>query len=84
MTGMSLYLSNSLPSLCLTFSGGDSNEYRLRQGCVEFRLNEGAWRLLEECDVQLHFVLHTQVAKWLKKQSANGNGRAAAQGSNNS
>jgi len=71
---MPFHLSNSLPSLCLTFSGGDSNEYRVRQGFVEFRSNHGAWRALDESDVQLHFVLNTEVAKWLQKKSADGKG----------
>ena len=66
---MRFYLSDSLPSLQLTFPGGDSNEYHLRQGCVEFRANhDGAWRVLDESDVRLHFVLHTEVAEWLQKQ----------------
>jgi hypothetical protein len=68
-----LYLSGSLRSLCLSFPDGDSNEYRLRQGCVEFRSNHGAWRVLDEFDVQLHFVLDTEIAKWLQTKSADGN-----------
>jgi hypothetical protein len=67
---MSLHLSNSLPSLHLNFPNGDFNEYRLRQGCVEFRADHGDWRLLSEGDIRLHFVLHTDVAKWLRKKSA--------------
>jgi hypothetical protein len=74
---MSLHLSNSLPSLRLTFPDGDINEYRARQGCVEFRANHGVWRLLDECEVQFHLALRTEVAKWLKRQSANGNAIAA-------
>jgi len=53
---MSLHLSNSLPALRLNFSRGDFNEYRFRQGCVEFRTNDGPWRLLDEADIRLHFV----------------------------
>ena len=68
---MRFFLSDSLPSLRLTFPGGDLNEYRLRQGCVEFRANHGAWRFLDEADIRLHFVLHTDVAKWLRRESAN-------------
>jgi hypothetical protein len=68
---MSLHRSNSLPSLRLNFPSGDCNEYRFRQGCVEFRANDGAWRLLDEADIRLHFVLHTDVAKWLRRESAN-------------
>ena len=68
---MVFYRSDSLPSLQLTFPGGDSNEYHMRQGSVEFRANhDGAWRLLDESDVRLHFVLHTEVAEWLQKQEA--------------
>ena len=66
---MPFYLSDSLPTLRLTFPGGESNEYRMRQGCVEFRTSEGSWRLLEECDVEFHFVLHTEVGNWLRKNS---------------
>jgi hypothetical protein len=77
---MSLHLSNSLPSLHLTFSSGDFNEYRLRQDCVEFRADHGAWRLLTEADIRLHFVLHTDVAKWLRRESANAYRSGAAQG----
>src|SRR5689334_25196009 len=52
----------------------DFNEYRLCQGFVEFRATHGAWCILGEDEVQLHYVLHTEVAKWLKGQSANQNG----------
>jgi hypothetical protein len=68
---MSLHLSNSLPSFRLNFPNGDFNEYRFRQGRVEFRANDGAWRLLDESDIRLHFVLRTDVAKWLRRESAN-------------
>ena len=78
---MRFYLSDSLPSLRLTFSGGDINEYRLRQGFLEFRANHGAWRLLDEGDVQFHIVLHTEVAKWLLKESRNVD-RTVAEGTN--
>ena len=69
---MPFYLSDSLPTLLLTFPGGDSNEYRVRQGCVEFRANHGAWLALDEPDLQLHFALNTEVAKWLQKRKAVG------------
>ena len=59
---------------------GDFNEYRFRQGCVEFRTNDGAWRLLDEADIRLHFVLHTDVAKWLRRESADAYRTGAAQG----
>jgi hypothetical protein len=77
---MSLYLAHSLPTFRLSFSGDDFNEYRLRQGCVEFRASNGEWRILSEDDVQLHYVLHTQVANWLKSQSANGHGISTTPG----
>lgn len=67
---MRFYLSDSLPTLPLTFAAGDSNEYRMRQGCVEFRANYGAWRVLDDSDLQLHFVLNTEVAKWLQNRKA--------------
>lgn len=67
---MQFYLSDSLPTLLLTFAAGDSNEYRVRQGCVEFRANHGAWRALTDSDLHLHFVLNTEVAKWLQKRKA--------------
>lgn len=63
---MQFLLSDSLPTFLLNFPGGSSNEYRVRQGCVEFRANHGPWRVLDESDVELHFVLHTEVAKWLQ------------------
>jgi len=77
---MSLYLAHSLPTFRLNFSADDFNEYRLRQGCVEFRASNGEWRILSEDEVQLHYVLHTEVAKWLKGQSANGHGIAGTPG----
>jgi len=68
---MRFFRSDSLPSLLLTFPSGIVNEYRLRQGYVEFRANQDAWRLMNEADIRLHFVLHTEVAKWLRRESAN-------------
>ena len=75
---MPLYLSDSLPALRLTLPDDEFNEYRLRQGRVEFRTNRGVWGLLAEGDVQLHFVLHTEVAKWLLRESANTNRTGSA------
>lgn len=60
-----------LPSLRLNFSGGESNEYRLRGSEVDFRGSHGTWRVLGDDEVQLHFVLHTEVAKWLTKVAGN-------------
>ena len=77
---MSLHLSHSLPTFRLNFSDDDFNEYRLRQGFVEFRASHGEWRILGEDEVRLHYVLHTEVAKWLKRQSANANGMGVTPG----
>lgn len=66
---MSLHLSDSLPVLRLTFPTGDPNEYRVRQGRVEFRQDERAWRLLDVAEVKLHFALDTEVAKWLQEHN---------------
>ena len=66
---MQFYLSDSLPTLLLKFSGGDSNEYRVRQSKVEFRANHGAWCALTDSDLRLHFVLNTEVAKWLQTRT---------------
>lgn len=77
---MPFYRANSLPSLHLAFAGGGFNEYRVRQGCVEFRTNHGGWRLLEDCDVEFHLVLHTEVANWLQEHSTGGDHSGAAPG----
>lgn len=73
---MALYVSGSLPSFRLTFAGNEFNEYRCRQGRVEFRTNRGAWRVLEDEDIQFHLVLHTEVAKWLVEHSVSTSGTA--------
>jgi hypothetical protein len=62
-----------MPSLRLSFPGGVFNEYRLNRDQIEFRTGENAWRPLDAGDVQLHYVLHTEVAKWLIKEAANAN-----------
>ena len=59
--------SEYLPTFRLSFPGEVFNEYRLRENRVEFRPAEGEWRVLAESDVQLHYVLHTEVAKWLRR-----------------
>ena len=78
---MTLYVSDSLPSLRLSFAGSEFNEYRFRQGRVEFRSNCGRWRLLADEDIQFHLVLHTAVAKWLEEHSADTSGIGAGKGS---
>jgi hypothetical protein len=56
-----------LPTLTLNFPGGMTNAYRIRESHVEFLTGDGSWRVLGDEDVQLHFVLHTEVSKWLLK-----------------
>ena len=56
-------------------NGSPVNEYRIKQGHVEFRsLNAqgqpfsspaAGWRTLGVGDIQLHFSLKTAVAEWL-------------------
>jgi len=60
-----------MPSLRLSFPGGVFNDYRLNQDQVEFRTNAGAWRTLDADDIQLHYLLRTEVAKWLVKETVN-------------
>jgi hypothetical protein len=62
---------NYLPTLRLGFPGGVSNDYRLRENQVEFLTDEGTWRPLDQDDLKLHLMLHTEVAKWLLRESAN-------------
>jgi hypothetical protein len=57
--------------LHLNFADGASNEYRMREDKVEFRSGDGDWLTLQTADLRLHFMLHTEVATWLRKQSAN-------------
>jgi hypothetical protein len=60
-----------VPTFRLFFSAGTYNEYRLRDGHVEFCSNEGAWRTLDDSDVQLHFRFKTPVSKWLREHYMN-------------
>ena len=60
-----------MPSLRLTFPGGVFNDYRLNGKEVEFRTGKGAWRALDEDDVQLHHIFHTEVSKWLRRETGN-------------
>ena len=61
-----------LPSLRLFFQGGVSNDYRLREDCVEFRTSDGPWRRLDESDIKLHYRFNTEVARWLSRYSLEG------------
>lgn len=58
-----------MPSLRLNVSDGPVSEYRLNENRVEFLLSNGTWRILEEADIQLHFAFHTEVAKWLQRET---------------
>jgi hypothetical protein len=58
-----------LPTLRLSFPGGATNSYRIRENRVEFQINHGSWRVLEHEDVRLHFLLKTEVAHWLLRES---------------
>ena len=57
-----------LPTFSLTYPDGSANHYRLHRDRVEFQLGDGTWRILEDVDIRFHFVLHTEVAKWLQRQ----------------
>lgn len=54
-----------IPTLTLNFPGGATNAYRLHESHIEFQTGEGKWRILDSNDVELHFLLHTEVAKWV-------------------
>jgi hypothetical protein len=65
---------NYLPSFRLGFPDGSVNEYRLRESSeVEFLTSDGTWRVLTADDVRLHYILHTEVAKWLRRALENAN-----------
>jgi hypothetical protein len=62
-----------LPTLRLFFDGGVSNDYRLNGDRVEFRTNEGQWRMLDDSDLAIHFRFDTEVARWLQRYSIEAN-----------
>ena len=62
-----------LPTLRLFFDGGVSNVYRLKGGSVEFRTNQGSWRMLDDSDLAMHFRFDTEVARWLLRHSIKAN-----------
>jgi len=62
-----------LPALRLFFPGGVCNEYRLRNGGVEFRCDEGRWRVLDASDIELHHRFDTQVSRWLRRYTLDPN-----------
>jgi hypothetical protein len=61
----------------LKFPNGLVNEYRLNHKQLEFHLNTGQWLPLSESEIELHFTLETEVARWLKVQMAELNPFAA-------
>jgi hypothetical protein len=60
-----------MPSLRLSFPGGVFNDYRLNGNHIEFRTGSGAWRTLDEDDIQLHHAFRTEVSKWLQRETGN-------------
>jgi hypothetical protein len=62
-----------LPTLRLFFDGGVTNDYRLNGDYVEFRTNEGPWRMLDGSDLAMHFRFDTEVARWLRRHSIEAN-----------
>lgn len=63
---------STLPDLRLSFPGDAVNEYHLRDSQIEFRNGDGNLAcVLAKGDVQLYFVLHTEVAKWLEENGGN-------------
>lgn len=62
---------NYLPTFRLSFPDGQLSEYRLNHNQVEFLTSDGSWRILGAEDIRLHYVLHTEVAKWLMRTFGN-------------
>lgn len=60
-----------LPTFRLSFPDGAFNEYRLRENQIELLTNDGTWRVLNEADLQMHYILHTEVANWLMRELGN-------------
>src|SRR5690348_15578863 len=65
LAGLLINTLNYLPTLRLFFDDGVCNDYRLRERRVEFRINEGPWRILDDSDVAMHYRFNTEVAHWL-------------------
>jgi hypothetical protein len=66
-------LLHYLPTLRLFFAGGVSNDYRLSEELVQFRTNEGPWRILDESDIELHYRFNTEVGRWLRSYRLHAN-----------
>lgn len=61
-----------LPTLRLEFSD-TYNDYRLFDGTVQFRVNGGEWRTLDQEDIRMHFILRTPVATWIRSHTQESN-----------
>lgn len=48
------------------FCNGVSNEYRIQEDRIEFRINEGNWRILSDSEIELHYRFNTELARWLR------------------
>ena len=60
-----LPMDDYVPSFRLEFRH-TFNEYRIVDGNVQFRPEEGEWRKLDLEDIQMHFALKTPVASWIR------------------
>src|SRR5690348_18314739 len=68
LAGLLINTLNYLPTLRLFFDVGVRNDYRLRQLRVEFPINEGSLRILDDSDVVMHHRFNTEGAYWLHIQ----------------
>jgi hypothetical protein len=58
-------MDHYLPSFRLEFPG-TYNEYRIVEGHVQFRPEQGHWRTMDVEDIRMHFALRTPVASWIR------------------
>jgi hypothetical protein len=57
-----------LPTLRLEFPD-TYNDYRIVDDVVQFRVDGGEWRTLDQEDIRMHFVLRTPVASWIRSHT---------------
>jgi hypothetical protein len=69
-TGTEVRFLEYAPTFRLEFRDG-SNEYRVIRDRVKFRTDSRAWCLLDEAEIEMHLIPHTEVASWLRKTAAN-------------
>jgi hypothetical protein len=62
-------MDHYLPSFRLEFPG-TYNEYRIVEGHVQFRPQEGRWRTMDVEDIRMHFALRTPVASWIRSNTS--------------